>query len=118
MSLRDSQPVTSESQPKMNDQDVCGFKDGQGNEESSDQVINDWCPDKFISFARSPADSSYPEASSTDQNVLITSTTLPISRGNSATNSANSRFALIVLNQPIEMELDDFFEIWTRGIAL
>src|SRR5208282_189985 len=118
MTLQDGQPATNESRSKMNGRDVRGSKDGHCSEENSGQVINEWFPDNFISFARSPARSSYPGASSDDQDIPISSTIPPISRGNSAANSPNSRFALIILNQPIKMGFDDFLEIWTRGIAL
>ena len=118
MSLRDGEPMTSESQLEINEQDILGSKHCHGYEESSNQVINEWFLDNVISFARSPAGSPYPGASSDDQDIPITRTTSPISPRNSAANSANSRFELIILNQPIEMGLDDFFEIWTRGIVL
>lgn len=116
MSLRDGEPMTSESLLEVKEQDILGSKDCRGFEESSNQVINEWFLDNVISFARSPAGSSYPRASSNDQDISITPTTSPISPRNSAANSVNSRFALIILNQPIEMRLDDFLEIWTRGI--
>jgi hypothetical protein len=118
MSLRNGGPMTSESLLKVKEQDILGSKDCHGYEESSKQVINEWFLDNVISFARSPAISSYPRASSSDEDISITPTTSPISPRNSAANSANSRFALIILNQPIEMRLDDFLEIWTRGIIL
>jgi hypothetical protein len=105
--------VTSESKPEINDQDVRGLNKG---EQSSGQVTNEWFPDNFVSFARSPAGSSYPGASLDDQDIPVTSTTR-ISRGNCSANSTNSRFALIILNQPIEVGLDDFLEIWTRCIT-
>ena len=117
MSLRGGPPVTNESQPKMNDQDVRGSKDGHYNEESINQRINEWSPDDLMSFATCPAGSSYPGGSSDDQTNPIT-TTLPTYQDNSVVDSSNSRFALIILNQPIEMEIGEFLEMWTRGIAL
>jgi hypothetical protein len=68
----------------------------------------EWCPEHFISFKRSHMMSLGPGE-------------FPGRLENSVTDGVSeeghdSKFALIILNLPIELELEVFSEIWKKGI--
>jgi len=118
MRRRDDQLVTDDSPPKMNAQDLRESKDSPVSEESPGTAMNEWFTDDFISIRKPVVESSSPEAPSDHQDISISPASPRTTCRTSAANSHNSRFALIILNQPIEMELDSFLDIWTRGVIL
>ena len=118
MRRRDDRLVTNESQPMMNEQDIRESKDSPDSEASPGKAMNEWFPDDFISLKKPVLGLSSPEAPSHHREISISPTNPRTYRSTSAEDSHNSRFALIILNQPIEMELNSFLDIWTRGITL
>jgi FlaG/FlaF family flagellin (archaellin) len=78
------------------------------------QDMYEWYPEDYISFRSSQSISSeHSNITGTDTSEQDT-----IIQVDSISRPDKPKFALIILNQPIEIELDAFRNIWNEGISL
>jgi hypothetical protein len=77
----------------------------------------EWYLDDFLRFERFHIMSTNSMSSSDVPAGLDFRNSKPsVSRDNRGSESRHSKFALIILNQPIEMGIDMFLKIWREGI--
>lgn len=120
MNQRDKNPSTQESQPRSISSSVHNHvrksDDNDGESRNYEEDFYEWFPEDYISSKRSHVTFSTPSGG-TDGLTSRKHSKPSMSLDNALSRAEKSKFALIILNQRIEMTLDTFRNLWAEGTS-